>query len=68
MDKLFLVGLGMVGVYLVSVRIWPYAPCRLCKGSRTNAGSNHQRWGLCVQCGGSGRRERFGARLFSRRR
>jgi hypothetical protein len=51
------------GWWRLSLRLWPYAPCRWCGGRRgRNAGSTGQRWGRCSRCGGSGQRKRFGAR------
>ncbi|MEV5707267.1 hypothetical protein [Actinoallomurus sp. NPDC052274] len=67
-----LVGLGLICVPLIGYRIslwlWPYTPCRSCGGDGQNPGSNRRRWGLCPTCGGSGKQERLGVRLFARRR
>lgn len=51
------------GWWRLSLRFWPYAPCRACR-RRTgkNLGSNRERWGDCPKCGGSGKRLRRGAR------
>jgi hypothetical protein len=51
-------------MYVISIFLWPYARCRSCRGSSTNIGSSHRRWGVCGRCGGSGKRVRLGARLF----
>lgn len=59
--------LTYAAVYLVSLRIWPYTACGRCDGSGRNAGSNRDRWGSCRKCGGGGRKERLGVRLFTRK-
>ena len=41
---------------------WPYAPCRWCKGKRTNRGSSKKRFGNCWRCRGSGMRRVLGSR------
>jgi hypothetical protein len=51
------------GWWRLSLRLWPYAPCRWCGGrSGRNQGSNRKRWGKCRWCGGTGKRLRWGAR------
>lgn len=69
MDPLtiFAVALVLGGGYYLSVRLWPYTKCGRCSGTGKNAGSTGKRWGNCRRCGGSGRRFRFGTRLFFRR-
>jgi DnaJ-class molecular chaperone len=54
--------------YYVSLRIWPYRPCKRCSGGGRNAGSNRKRFGTCGRCGGSGRALRLGARMLNRGR
>lgn len=68
MSTLTLLGLGALVVVgdVVSLWLWPFAPCRKCSGSGTNSGSNRSRFGLCRKCGGTRRRERFGARHVNR--
>jgi len=56
----------LAAVWLVRAWLWPFAPCRRCKGSKTNIGSNRKRFGNCRRCGGSGARIRFGARTVHR--
>ena len=52
-------------VYYLSLKIHPLTRCKRC-----NSGNRHydliysERRGLCPSCGGSGRRERLGVRLF----
>jgi DnaJ-class molecular chaperone len=45
----------------VSLRRWPYRPCRRCGGTSRTEGSTKQRFGRCHQCGGTGRQLRWGA-------
>jgi hypothetical protein len=54
--------------YYASLFIWPFTNCGRCKGGGRNAGSNRRWFGACRKCGGSGRKERLGVRLFRRRR
>jgi DnaJ-class molecular chaperone len=53
--------------YYVSLRRHPWRPCRWCDGSGKNAGSTRRRFGRCPKCGGTGRKDRLGVRLFLRR-
>jgi hypothetical protein len=53
-------------VWLVRAWLWPFAPCRWCKGRKTNRGSTRKRFGNCRRCGGTGHRIRFGARTVHR--
>ena len=59
--SIILVGAG----YFISLRIHPFAKCRVCKGTGRHYGSvytyAHRR---CRKCGGSGRKERIGKRFF----
>jgi DnaJ-class molecular chaperone len=54
--------------YFVSLRIHPYAKCRMCNGRGRHFGSvytyAHRR---CRKCGGTGRKDRLGVRLFVNR-
>lgn len=63
---LVLAGIGLIAAWIISLLLWPYAPCTRCKGSGRNPGSNRGRWGNCRKCGGSGKRFRLGARLVRR--
>ena len=50
------------GWWRLSVRIWPYAQCRWCRGRKGNSLlSSKGRWGDCWKCGGKGKRLRWGA-------
>ena len=59
---LALAALTALGCWRVSVALWPTRLCPSCKGRKTNAGSNRQRWGTCRRCGGTGHVRRLGAR------
>jgi hypothetical protein len=54
----------IIGVILLAwwgtVRRHPIRKCPSCKGSKKNAGSTSERWGLCGRCGGKGEVRRFG--------
>jgi len=54
------------GIYYMSLRLWPYRPCRRCDGGGRNKGSNAKRFGRCKRCDGSGRELRAGARVLDR--
>ena len=62
----FLIGLAAAAVNVVSLYLWPFAPCLKCKGTGRNQGSNRKRFGECRRCKGTGRRQRLGARLVHR--
>jgi len=57
----------IVGYYL-SLRAHPYTKCRLCNGRGRHFGTvytyAHRR---CSKCGGTGRKDRLGVRLFVNR-
>ena len=63
---LFLLGCGLLLLWVVSLYVWPFAPCGRCKGGGRNAGSNRRRFGDCGRCGGTGRRQRLGSRAVHR--
>ena len=67
---LTLVLFGLIGFagYVVSLYLWPFAPCRKCEGSGRNQGSNRKRYGQCRRCKGAGRRIRIGAKTVHRGR
>lgn len=66
--EILVVVIGVGILYRISLALWPYTACRGCSGAGTNAGSNRKRFGDCGRCGGSGRRDRLGTKLLSRRR
>ncbi len=59
-----LIIIAAVGYY-ISLRIHPLTKCKVCNGGGRHFGSiytyTHRR---CRKCGGSGRQDRFGVRLF----
>ena len=59
---LFLLIIAATAVWLVRAYFWPFAPCRWCKGRKTNRGSNAKRFGSCWRCKGSGIRQVLGSR------
>jgi len=64
-----LIALIALVVWVVSLYLWPFAPCRKCQGSGRNRGSNpRKRYGQCRRCQGAGRRNRIGARTVHRGR
>ena len=58
--------LGLSAAWLVSRLFWPYKPCRRCKASGRNRGSNQRRHGNCRRCKGTRRIRRLGARQVHR--
>lgn len=63
MGYLILAVVVAFGWWRLSLRWWPYAPCRWCRGRKGNIwGSTQGRWGDCPRCGGKGKRLRWGAR------
>jgi DnaJ-class molecular chaperone len=67
MEALFVIALISAAGYLISLKRWPYTPCRRCQGTGRNAGSTRKRYGRCKRCEGSGRKPRLGTRVISRR-
>jgi hypothetical protein len=61
-ELLAAVGAATATWWLVRAWLWPFAPCRRCKGSKTNRGSTRKRFGNCRRCGGSGYRQVLGSR------
>jgi hypothetical protein len=59
---IFAIGAVAYWSWRVSLRKWPYGPCRACGGKQRSPGSNRERWGKCSKCGGTGRQLRMGAR------
>lgn len=53
-------------VYLVSLRVHPWWPCRPCRGTGKTRGRVWKRArGTCSACGGKGQRPRLGIRLLN---
>lgn len=64
-----LLAVAVAAIYLFSVWINPYGPCRACKGIPKSHGRIFTTaFDLCRACEGRGRRVRMGARLFARNR
>lgn len=51
-----------LGWWRLSLWLYPHAKCHVCGGSKQTPGSNADRWGPCLKCGGTGKRLRLGAR------
>lgn len=68
MLTLVILGLAALAGWVVSLYLWPFAPCRKCDGSGRNPGSKKKRYGQCRRCEGTGRRTRFSARTVHRGR
>jgi hypothetical protein len=58
---LLVLGLITLAAWWVSLLRWPNRPCRRCKGTGSNPGSNARRWGPCRHCGGTKQVRRVGA-------
>jgi hypothetical protein len=63
---LFWLILIAAAVWVVRAYVWPFAPCRRCKGAKTNTGSSKKRFGLCKRCGGTGSRQVLGSKQLHR--
>ena len=61
MTVVVLIAAVIVGLWWFTVQRHPIRRCPSCKGSKKNAGSNDQRWGICRRCGGKGEIRRFGS-------
>ena len=67
--SLFVLGLVVVGGWLISLWLHPFAACRTCKGTPKSFGKIYTRsFDLCRACEGRGRRVRPGAQMFARNR
>jgi len=58
--------LAVAAIWLARLWLWPFGPCRRCKGTGKNIGSTGRRFGTHRRCKGSGRRVRLGARMVRR--
>jgi DnaJ-class molecular chaperone len=59
-----LIILAAVGYY-ISLRIHPLTNCKVCNGTSRHFGSVYPyAYRRCRKCGGSGRQDRLGVRLF----
>ncbi len=57
-----LAAVGFLGWRLLAIWIFPYAPCRHCRG--TGKPRSGQYWRPCSRCQGTGRRIRLGRRIW----
>ncbi len=55
--------LALLGWRLLAIWLFPYAPCRHCRG--TGKHRSGQYWRPCRRCRGTGRRIRLGRRLWN---
>ncbi len=63
---LFLLIVTALAAWTVRAYLWPFAPCRRCRGTKTNRGSSRKRFGTCSRCGGTGSRQVLGSRAVHR--
>ncbi|MBV9382569.1 MAG: hypothetical protein JOY82_19370 [Streptosporangiaceae bacterium] len=65
MSVLVLIGLVVAVGYFVSLRIHPLTKCRVCNMTGRHFGSVYKgTYRRCRKCGGSGRQDRLGVKLF----
>jgi hypothetical protein len=68
--RLTLAALLGAGVYAGACLFWPWTACEKCEGAGKFRSPSGKNWRPCPRCGGSGRKERFGAvvlrKLFGR--
>jgi len=57
-----LAAVGFLGWRLLAIWLFPYAPCRHCRG--TGKHRSGQYWRPCRRCRGTGRRIRLGRRIW----
>lgn len=60
--NVFLIIVAAGAAWTVRAYFWPMAPCRRCRGAKTNPGSGKKRFGSCKGCGGSGTRQVLGSK------
>jgi hypothetical protein len=67
---LVLVGLGLLGLWLLSLLLHPFTTCGSCGGTspRSYGSVATRSFRLCGSCGGTGRRLRIGARVWPQNR
>jgi hypothetical protein len=65
MGFLILVGIVAVAGYLISLRVHPLRKCPGCNMTGRHFGSIYtSRYRRCTKCGGTGRKDRFGTKVF----
>jgi len=62
---LLLIAGAVVGGYLASCAIWPFANCRKCHGLGRFHAPSGRAWRRCRRCKGTGARLRIGRRLIN---
>jgi len=55
--------LAFVGWRLLAILLFPYGPCRHCRGSGKHRSGQY--WRPCRKCKGTGRRTRLGRRIWN---
>ncbi|GAA4198633.1 hypothetical protein [Actinocatenispora rupis] len=55
----------IVGGYLASCAVWPFANCRKCKGLGRFHAPSGRAWRRCRRCKGTGARLRTGRRVIN---
>jgi hypothetical protein len=58
-----LAALAVLGWRLLAIWLFPYAPCRHCRGSGKHRSGQY--WRPCRRCRGTGRRTRLGRRIWN---
>jgi DnaJ-class molecular chaperone len=61
MDIVIIIGIVAAVGYYISLRIHPLTKCRVCNGGGSVYTYAQRR---CRKCGGTGRRDRLGVKLF----
>ena len=66
MGFIIIVGIIFLIGYYLSLKAYPFTNCRYCKGRGKFNGPGLYSYahGRCRKCGGTGRQERLGVRLF----
>jgi hypothetical protein len=65
MGVLLVIGVVAVAGYLLSVRVHPLTKCKVCSGNARHFGTVYTTaFRRCRACGGTGRKDRLGAKLF----
>jgi hypothetical protein len=58
-------GLLLAGGYYIECAVWPFGPCRRCKGAGRHMSPAGKHWRPCRRCKGGGRRLRVGRRVWN---
>jgi hypothetical protein len=61
-----LAALGYAAWYLLTCAVWPWGPCRRCRGTgHRYSPLGRKAFRLCPPCDGTGRRVRIGRRIWT---